>query len=146
MAQFSPSSLKRLKTCHPDLVRVFDLAIDNPPCDFGIACGSRMNREDQEAAFLSGASKAHFGESPHNFEPSFAADIYPVVPGLNFFSLDTRDHPAWGELADHIFACANALGVELVWGGDWHGDGDATVNDAWDKPHFEIHGWRKMRP
>lgn len=72
-------------------------------------------KEDQESAFKSGASRAHFGESKHNLLPSEAMDLFQIIEGKAVF--------------DGVF-CAKLnkelieAGYELKWGGTFRKLGD----------------------
>lgn len=80
-------------------------------------------KEDQEAAFKSGASRAHFGESKHNSLPAEAMDIFQIIDGRAIF--------------DGVF-CAKInkelvnAGYVLKWGGSFKKLGDSG--------HFESGG------
>lgn len=76
-------------------------------------------REAQEQAFKNGFSKARFGESLHNFNPCYAADV-------GFF------HPTKGiswdkEHFKRFAVIAKEQGLE--WGGDWA---------FYDGPHLQL--------
>jgi peptidoglycan L-alanyl-D-glutamate endopeptidase CwlK len=139
MSSFGKTSGGRLSTCHEDLQTVFNEAIKDTPVDFSIVCGVR-GREDQEEAKRDGRSKASFGQSPHNYRPSFALDIVPMVNGVARWD----DVAAFRRCADHIMDVAETMGIDLTWGGDWNHDGDETVTDAWDKPHFQLQDWKAL--
>jgi hypothetical protein len=62
---FSPSSLERLETCDWRLQEIDNKAITNAPWDYGIACGYRSSRAQQEA-YDAGKSDAKPGQSKHN--------------------------------------------------------------------------------
>lgn len=93
-------------------------------------------RDEQDAAFKSGKSKAKYGQSPHNKNPARAVDIIPCpfngwddVEGfreLKQVFVDTVEElKAEGELPDHY---------ELEFGFDW----------GWDMPHIEEKNWRNV--
>ncbi len=143
MPKFSRASENRLATVHEDLQLIFEQVILNFDCT--IICGVR-GREAQEKAFAKGHSKAHFGESPHNF--GFAADAGPYdVVSRN---IDWQDRERITYFAGHVIQTANilyALGVTkhlLVWGGDWNSDTEVSDNGFDDLVHFEIADWRAI--
>ena len=72
--KFGARSLAALAYVHPDLRRALDAAIEQ--VDFTVICG-RRGRAEQTAAYRAGASKAKFGQSPHNFEKALAIDFIP---------------------------------------------------------------------
>lgn len=84
----------------------------------GLSCTYR-GPHDQEAAFKSGASKARFGRSLHNFKPAYAFDIF-------FFRGRTAD---WSFKNFEAFA-KMAEEINLEWGGRWAG--------LVDGPHFQF--------
>ena len=119
MPSFSPRSLERLSTCHPDIQRVLGAAIEF--IDFVVLEGHR-GQEAQDTAYHDGKSQLQWPESRHNRVPSEAVDIAP-------WPLDWNDREAFFYLAGVIQATARHLGVRLRWGGRWK---------MQDLPHFEI--------
>lgn len=79
----------------------------------------------QEKAVQQGASRAHFGMSPHNFGVAF--DVAPVIGG----KLSWTPPPGTWET---IGAAGRDNG--LVWGG--------TFKSIVDLPHFELPGWTEQ--
>ena len=82
---------------------------------------------DQEAYYARGASKAHFGESAHNW--NIAIDT--------FFQIDGN------------YIVANSLYMALLQGLDlnkssivWYGAPDSAFKET---PHFEWSSWRALR-
>lgn len=125
MAKFGKRSVSNLAQCHVLLRKVMMEAIKD--LDFSIIQAYR-NREDQEKAFRRGNSKAHFGQSPHNYLPCVAVDCIPSP----FNGWD--DAAGFKAMADHILACAKRLDIPVQWGGNWK-----TFKDT---PHFELSPWR----
>ena len=120
MAKFSKQSEIKLKELHTDLQSILSEAIKI--FDFTILCGYR-GQEEQEKAFLNGNSKAHFGQSKHNFKPSLAVDIAP-------YPIDWNNVERFKNLADIILKIANEKNIKLIWGGNWQ--------KLKDYPHFEL--------
>ena len=110
MYKFSSRSKKRLDTCHADIMKVMDEAIKH--CDFSVLEGHRTE-EKQELYYERGTSKLHYPMSRHNRFPSEAIDIIPY-PFNGWEDLEQFE-----KLATEIFAAAEAVGVELTWGGNW---------------------------
>lgn len=135
MPQFGPRSLRNLEYVHPLLRKVLDEAIKT--YDFTVICGYR-GRQEQEEAFRKGTSKAHFGQSAHNYNPAVAVDLIPYP----FKDADWDDLEKFKELARHILAAADAVGVPVRWGGDWNMNGKISDERFLDTPHFELHPWR----
>ncbi len=128
--KFGNTSRKRLSTCHPDIQRVLERALELSPIDFTVVCGER-NEEDQMKAFNSGNSKAKFGQSPHNKSPSMAVDICPYVDG----ALQWDNEAGWFTLYKTVMKAARELDVELTWGGHF--------KSITDKPHWELTNWKQ---
>lgn len=133
MRAWSSRSAARLATCHPLLRELMDRALADPalPHDLTVLCGHRTMQE-QEAAWLSGASKLHWPASAHNYMPSLAVDVAPWVDGAVSW-----DWPRYHEIApvirsawDHMAAEGLTSGWALMWGGDWPRFPDG--------PHWEL--------
>jgi len=130
MPSFGTASRQRLDTCHPDLIQVCELVIEN--YDFTVLEGNRSNAR-QDELFRQGKSKLKAGESKHNASPSRAVDIAP-------YPIDWDDLHRFYLLAGFMFQGASQLGVKLRWGGDWDGDWIHTDQTFHDLPHFELVG------
>ncbi|HJZ04768.1 MAG TPA: M15 family metallopeptidase [Patescibacteria group bacterium] len=120
MPSYSQKSLSLLDTCHPDLQRLFREVIKTEDCK--ILCGHR-GKEAQEEAFRNGRSKARWGESNHNYEPSCAVDVMP-------YPVDWADKNKIVDFADFVKETAHKLGIGIRWGGDFKG--------FFDGPHYEL--------
>lgn len=119
------TSLKKLKTAHPDLIRLA-MAVDEI-YPIQCICGYRSG-EDQEKAFKEGKSKAKPGESKHNKTPALAIDCVP----------DPDKDPktiSWADLSAFEFMCltfeskAEELGIKIRLGRDF---------SFVDMPHVEL--------
>jgi D-alanyl-D-alanine carboxypeptidase len=126
MPKLSTASQRRLAGAHPLLQRLFvavaaDAAI--------IILDGQRGRAAQERAFALGHSRAHFGQSAHNWSPAIALDVVPAP-------LDWEDLDRFRALAALVKAKARALNVQIVWGGDW-----PTLRDM---PHYELDPWRSF--
>jgi peptidoglycan LD-endopeptidase CwlK len=122
----SARSEARLAGVHPDLVRVVRHALTLTPVDFAVVEGLRT-RERQAELLAKGATTTL--NSRHL--TGHAVDLAPVIDG------EIRwDWPPFYKIADSMKAAAAALGVPLVWGGDWR-----TFKDG---PHYELD--RKVYP
>jgi len=130
--KFDPASAASLANAHPLLQGV--LVAARREVVFRIL-DSRRGRKDQDAAFNAGRSKARYGQSAHNWTPAIAVDLFPAP-------YDWNNHAAFDRLAVVMMRIAKEQNVPLRWGGDWNMDGNRTLSDAWDKPHFELHPWR----
>lgn len=124
MASFSASSKKHLAGAHPLLQRLFNEVIKEIDCT---VLDSQRGKAEQEQAFRRGNSRAHFGQSPHNYAPSVSVDVVP-------YPLDWDDLKAFRALAKVVKAKAAALGIKVK-----HG---ATFKGLADWPHWELDPWR----
>jgi len=136
MPKFGNTSISRLHTCHPDLIKVLEETIKH--YDFTIIFGSRSIEEQFElykkgrqfkegkwvkigktVTNLDGKVK----KSMHNFTPSLAVDIAP-------YPIDWNNIQRFKELAVVVKQAAKTVGVPIVWGGDW--------KSFKDYPHYEL--------
>jgi hypothetical protein len=125
MPYFGPHSRARLKTCHPELQRLFNQVIKDYDC--AILCGYR-DEAAQEEAVASGASNAHYPDSPHNKIPSLAADVAPCP-------INWDDIPAFLELRNYVEQQAKRLTIEIKPIIQFKNVKGKIVTDY---PHFEL--------
>ena len=128
MPAFGTASRQRLDTCHPDLIQVCELVIEN--YDFSVLEGFRSNAR-QDDLFRQGKSKLRGGQGKHNRSPSIAVDLAP-------YPIDWDNAKRFYLLAGLMFQAASQLNVKLRWGGDWDGDWIHTDQSFHDLPHFEL--------
>ena len=121
MPYFGSNSKKHRDTCHPDLIKVLDEAINH--YDFSCVWGHRP-KEVQDRVFEDGFSQVRWPNSKHNKIPSRAFDVVPYPGGFN------NPDEAFYEMATHILGAASKLGVRLRWGGHWRNFKDLA--------HFEL--------
>ncbi len=128
MPNFSDKSLAKLATSDPRLQRVFHEVVRNFDCT--ILEGHR-NRERQNQMVEEGKSQVRWPDGKHNTVPSMAVDVcpYPIV-------WDDRERQTL--FAGYVLATANAMGVNLRWGGDWDRDTEVRDNSFDDLVHFEV--------
>lgn len=94
--------------------------------------------EDQTAAYVAGHSRIK-GTDPYPHR-AFAVDIIHGVKGWNL------PEQSW-DLIGHVgFEVAKNLGIGMVWGGDWDGDGDKSDQKLYDPAHWELAYWRSLEP
>jgi hypothetical protein len=98
--------------------------------DCTVLCGHR-GKEDQEARFVAGNSKARWPNSKHNSTPSRAVDVLP-------YPINWADRERMTFFAGYVLATALSLGVKLRWGGDWNQDTQTKDNAFDDLGHFEL--------
>jgi len=139
--KFGVTSSQRLSNCHKDIIEVMNEAIKFTDIDFGISCGYRSVKEQQDL-YNQGRNKAGVivtyvdgikMKSKHNSLPSLAVDIYAYVDGRA-----TWDEKYLYYLGGVIMLIAKQKNITLRWGGNW--DSDATMDDQRfnDLPHFEL--------
>ena len=142
MPKFGRKSREHLETCHPDLQALFNAVIEVVDCS--VTCGYR-NEKDQEKAFNSGNSKAHFPDGKHNSNPSTAVDVYP-------YPIDFDDMPRFYWFGGWVLAKAEILRNvgeithKIKWGGNWRGLNNGKIDFSYnmrkdvlnDLPHFEL--------
>ncbi len=141
MPTFSPASAASVAKAHPRMQAILNEAIKH--VDFRVLDSTR-GRAAQTKAFLTGHSKARFGDSAHNYVPSIACDLFPAP-----YEWDNR--AAFAHLYDVIGffdpetgrgkGIALAMKTGLRCGLDWHMDG-VGPGDDWDGGHYELHQWR----
>ena len=120
MPKFSEKSLKKLNTCDPKLIKLFNEVIKIT--DITIICGAR-DAIEQNKAFLQGKSKVNWPKSKHNSIPSKAVDValYPIH---------------WDKIGEFYFLCgvvktiAFQMNIGIEWGGNFK-----TIQDYC---HFEL--------
>lgn len=121
MPTLSEVSRIRLASCHPDLQRLAERAIELT--DFAILCGHR-GQDEQHVAFLAGTSKLDWPDSRHNSAPSEAMDLAP-------YPIDWTDTGRFHVMAEIIKAVAREMDIAIEWGGEcFHG--------FVDMPHFQL--------
>jgi len=128
MPFFSKTSKERLATCHPDLQKVANRAIQL--IDFTVVCGHRRQAE-QDAAFYNGKSTKKWPFSTHNRIPSLAMDLAP-------YPIDWEDTDRFIYLAGIIIGIGFEYGIPIRWGGDWDSDFITQDEKFRDYPHFEL--------
>lgn len=135
MPKFGKASLERRAMLCKDLRLLVDEVIKF--YDFSIICSHR-GIEEQEMAYLTGNSKAHFGESAHSYLPSFAVDVWPYpapykqVKGVK--QIDDNS-PEWEKMICTFKNAAKRLGIKITCGIDF--------KNFRDCPHIEISDWKQ---
>ncbi len=125
MPTFSTRSLKAREELHPLLQKIVDAAIKET--DFVILDAQR-GRAEQERAFAEKKSRAHFGQSAHNYSPAIAMDIVP-------YPVDWSDTKRFRDLHAVIMRIAEEQGTPITWGGNF--------TSLVDMPHYELKPWRE---
>lgn len=134
MPRFSETSLKKLDTCHPDLIILFKEVVKNFDCV--IVCGHR-NEEAQNRAFDNGFSKVQYPDSKHNSIPSMAADVIP-------YPVNWKDLERMKFFAGYVLGIAQKLFDEgkmthkVISGLDWDADTELKDTTFKDHPHYQL--------
>lgn len=132
MPSFGSASLTSRAHLHPKLQAIVDAAIKET--DFKILDATR-GRSAQELAFKLHRTKAHFGQSAHNYVPAVAMDLFPAP-------YDWDNTKAFIALSVVILRIAKQQGTPVRWGGDWDMDGKVNTTGLVDLPHFELNKWQ----
>lgn len=140
---------RALNELHPELRRKVEMVLYQTGQRFRIWDGYR-NEADQEDAYDKGASDSHFGQSPHNFKPSYAADLVlnPAKVTLRPHAKDAEMPDLWDDESEGAIeawqslerACQNE-GLERVAITDRR-----TGKKKRDLPHVQLKGWRSLLP
>lgn len=128
MPAYSSRSKERLEECHSDIQDVFNEVIKEVDC---VILEGHRDEPRQEKLFKNGKTKAHFGESKHNSDPSFAVDAAP-------YPIDWKDRERFTLFAGYVLGVARLKGIVLRWGGDWNRNFQVKDNNFDDLPHFEL--------
>lgn len=129
MPTFGAESTRHLNTLHPKLQKVLREAIKH--ADFAITCGFR-NQVDQDKAYAEGKSKLKWPHGGHNKQPSRAVDVAP-------YPIDWNDAEAFTFLAGFIVGIGRTMGIKIIAGIDWDGDGNVREHSFKDRPHLQLH-------
>lgn len=127
MRKFSKRSLNNLEGVHPKLRAVVEAALQRSEVDFTVVEGLRTY-ERQVQLKKDGFSKTlksyHLKQSDGH---GHAVDLYPYYNG----SVQVEpDKEKWLMINKAMMECAEELGVNLTWGGNWK-----TIVD---QPHYQI--------
>jgi hypothetical protein len=104
--------------------------------DAHVSCAGR-GREAQEEAFKAGTSRAHYGQSSHNF--NLALDIFQLVAESN--GLVAKWDPTWySEVIEPDVESQNT-NEDRTFEINWYGDPSAPYKEM---PHCEVLGWQSL--
>ncbi len=132
MASFGKVSRAKLNNLDPRIVRVLERAIITT--DFSVLETTR-SEEVHNSYIDRGVTKVPYEKTRHkpNKEgKSEAADLKPY-PNCAW-----DDIKRFSFMAGAIMQAAKEEGVELIWGGDWDGDGDFRDQSFHDLPHVQL--------
>lgn len=129
MPNFSLGSRRALETCHPDIQRVFNEVIKHWDCR--VLEGAR-SLETQAEYVRTGKSKTlNSRHIPAEDGYSYAVDVVP-------YPIDWNDRDRFLLFIGKVLGVAKEMGVDLVSGVDWDGDGYVKDHTFFDAPHFQI--------
>jgi len=140
MPKFSQNSYRKLNSCHPDLVTIFEEVVWMRDCT--IVEGHR-GEPTQNEYYRLGKSQVKYPDSNHNKHPSMAVDVmeyFPNKPHLHWFNKDEIH-----DFANYVISLADSLYEngeithKVTWGGDWDMDGDTTDTSFFDGPHYQLY-------
>jgi peptidoglycan L-alanyl-D-glutamate endopeptidase CwlK len=129
MPTLNASSQARLKLAHPLLRQLFAACASDPACPPFAVLDSQRGKQAQEKAFSLGHSRAHFGQSAHNWAPAVAVDVVP-------YPIDWNNLARFKALGAFVTAKARTLGIDVTWG--------ASFAKLKDYPHYELSNWRDL--
>lgn len=135
MAAFDKGSAERLSRAHPLLQKLMNEAIKQAPF---MILDSQRGRAAQELAFRQGRTKAHFGNSAHNWSPSIALDVAPLPVNWK----NTTPFVVLGQKI--ILPIAAAMRIPIRWGADWNMNSNLRDESFVDMPHYELFPWREF--
>jgi len=124
MPKFGKKSQERLRGVNSELVNVlFELV---KIMDVTIIEGVR-SQERQDRLVAEGKSKTKF--SKHI--TGRAVDLAP-------YPIDWEDRDRFHYMGGMLRGIAHQMGVKVIWGGDWDGDGETKDNNFDDLVHIEL--------
>lgn len=137
--RFSRRSLERLEGVHPDLVSCVHEVMSWQVMDFSVIEGVR-SADRQRKLFEAGRSTTL--NSKHLIQPdgfAHAVDLYPYPIDMGLVDEgDVREIARFGILAGLMARAAQEIGVLVVNGMDWDGDGQTLDHTFFDAPHFQL--------
>jgi len=124
MPKFGKKSQERLRGVNSELVNVlFELV---KIMDVTIIEGVR-SQERQDRLVAEGKSKTKF--SKHI--TGRAVDLAP-------YPIDWEDRDRFHYMGGMLRGIAHQMGIKVIWGGDWNGDGETKDNNFDDLVHIEL--------
>lgn len=127
--KFSKSSREKLNTAHPLLQRLFERVIKGYDCS--IIYGVRMP-DEQQRLFKQGLSKTlNSKHLPQSDGWAHAVDVAP-------YPIDWHNTKRFYHFGGYVQRCAEDLGINIRWGGDWDSDNDLDDQRFMDLVHFEL--------
>lgn len=142
--KYGKGSSSKLLTCHVDMRRIAHRGLARSPYDITIIHGFR-GRTLQNRLYAKKASKVPWPLSKHNNEYyddvleediplSLAIDFGPYVKGI----IPWEDTHIFAHIAGVFMSVADEMDIELIWGGDFDGDGSSKDQTLLDWGHIHI--------
>lgn len=155
--RFSKSSLERIKSIHPNLIKLANRALDIAGLmgkDFSVIEGHRSEMRQQEL-FEAGFSTTM--DSKHRYLPSLALDFLPWHSKEGSISGNSLQVTHLAEKYGHTYEmmqglamaefqiiamcfiqAASELDIPITWGGDWNRDSSTFDTKFQDWGHIEL--------
>jgi hypothetical protein len=89
---------ERFRLVNPDIVQIIRVVAAKNKRDILVSCGFR-NKPDQEQAYATGASHAHWPDSDHNIKPD---ENYCRAVDLAYYPVDWDDLDGFKELREEM--------------------------------------------
>jgi peptidoglycan L-alanyl-D-glutamate endopeptidase CwlK len=128
MPKFGRRSKENLATCDEDLQDLFKEVIKYVDCS--VLEGHR-SKDRQNALYEEGKTKVKYPGGRHNASPSRAVDCVP-------YPIDWEDRERFHLFAGFVLGIAQAMEINIRWGGDWNKNFEVDDNKFDDFPHFEL--------
>lgn len=129
MYKFSQKSLEKLKTCHPDLQKLFTEVLK--VIDFTVIEGIRTHATQEEYVRTGKSKTLNSKHLPQPDGTSWAIDCAPVP-------IDWQDKERFRYFAGVVMGIAHTMKIKVRWGGDWNMNNVFTDQKFHDLPHFEL--------
>ena len=131
MPAFGKSSQAKLDTCHPDIIKVFNVVITHIDCS--IIEGHRSIERQTGRRKLNPNNPNDRKAAKHTKTPSEAVDALP-------YPIDWEDVKRIAFFSGFVVAIGRSAGINLRAGVNWDSD-LTTLNSTgsfFDGPHFEL--------
>ena len=129
MPSFGKTSKDRLKTCHPDLQRLFEEVVKDIDCSIIYGVRTKQEQSDLFAKGLSKTMKSKHLKQVGGYSHGIDAGPYPI---------DWDNMKRFYFFAGRVIDRAKTMGIKIRWGGDWDSDNDLDDQKFMDLVHFEL--------
>lgn len=129
MAKFSPRSLDNLKGVHPKLIALVSHVVER--FDVTVLEGVR-DAARQKILFDTGKSKTL--DSKHLIQGDGYGHALDIAP----YPVNWTNTRAFYVLGGYMLATAEAMDIQIRWGGDWNRNFNFNDQTFFDLPHFEL--------